>query len=95
MLWSFGHVEKKAKVGNFDSYNVTNLGQTVTLNILTDISRINDKQAMKFCQFIEHNKKKIFFLKIHEQNVMCKLVLEPFFKKSKLIISLDEESEML
>ena len=63
MLWSFGHVEKKVKVGNSEIYDITNLGQTVTLNILTNISRSNDKQAMKFCQFIEYNKKNIFLEK--------------------------------
>ena len=63
LLWSFGHVEKKAKVGNFEIYDVTILGKTVTWNILTDISRSNGKKAMKFCQFIEYNTKNIFLEK--------------------------------
>ena len=63
LLWSFGHVEKKAKVGNFEIYDVTILGKTVTWNILTDISRSNGKKAMEFCQFIEYNTKNIFLEK--------------------------------
>ena len=63
MLWSFGQVEKKAKVGNFEIYDVTILGKTVTWNILTDISRSNGKNAMEFSQFIEYNTKNIFLEK--------------------------------
>ena len=68
MLSIFGHVgkrlDKKAR-GNFKIYDDTN------------ISRSKDNQTMKFGQLIEYNMRNIF-LKNYAQNVLEKLVPEPF-----------------
>ena len=45
--------------------------QTITENILLNISSGKDCQAMRFSQFIEYN---TFFLKNHTQNLVVKLV---------------------
>ena len=66
--------------------------QLITMHILPNISRRKCNQTMKLGQLIEYN---IFFLKNHTQNVVAKLVPDPFIKKSKLSISLDQQSEML
>ena len=47
---------------------------------------------MKFSEFIEHNRN--IFLKNHTQNVLEKVVGDPFIKKTKFSISLDQQSEM-
>ena len=48
---------------------------------MPNISRSKGNQAMKFGQLIECNTKNIF-LKIHAQNVMERLVPDPFLKRS-------------
>ena len=49
---------------------------------------------MKFGQSVEHNMRNIFFLKNHTQNAMETLFPDPFLKKSKLSISLDQYSKV-
>ena len=59
--------------------------------MLHNISRIKDDYIIKFGQLIEYN---IEHLKNRTQNVMkksCRLI----YKKSALIKSLDQQSEML
>ena len=69
--------------------------QIITIHILPNISRSKGNQAMKFGQLIEYNMRIFFFLKHHTQNVVEKLVPNPFYKKSKLTISLDQQSGVL
>ena len=49
---------------------------------------------MKFGQLIEYNLRNIF-LGNHTQKVMAKLFPDPFLKKSKWSISLDQYSKVL
>ena len=50
-----------------------------------NISRSEDIKKTKFGQLIEYQRRNIFSLKNHTQNVVEKLVPIPFSKKSKLI----------
>ena len=72
--WIFGHVGKrlnyKDKV-NFKIYDVATW-ETIAINILSNISKIKDNQAIKFDQLIE--------LKNHTQKVVEKLLPDPFLK---------------
>ena len=54
-------------------------GQEInTIHILPNISRSKGNQTKKFGQLIEYNM--IFFLKNHTQNMVEKLVPDPFVK---------------
>ena len=81
----FGHVgkrlDKKAKVIS-NIYDVT-ARSTVTINILSNISRSKGIQTMKFGQLVKYNIR-TFFLKNHTYNVVEKLVPDHFSKISKL-----------
>ena len=59
--------------------------QTISIHILTTISRSKDSQAMKFGQLKEYNMINIFLEKL-----CTKTIPRPFSKKSKLSISLDQ-----
>ena len=65
--------------------------QTITIHILPNISRSKDNQTMKFGQLIEYNMRNIFAEKSYTK---CggETIPSPFFKKSKLSISLDQQS---
>ena len=66
------------------------LGQaTITIHILTNISRSKGNQVMKFHQLIEYNMRNIF---IEKSYTKCggEAIPRPFFKKLKLSISLDQ-----
>ena len=67
--------------------------QTVAIYILAYISRNKDNQTVKFGQLIEYNMRKIF-LKSYPK---CggKASPKPFSKKSKLSISLNQQSKIL
>ena len=52
--------------------------QINTIHILPNISRSKGNQTTKFGQLIEYNM--IFFLKNHTQNMVEKLVPDPFVK---------------
>ena len=58
--------------------------QTITIQILPNISRSKSNQTMKFSQLIEYNKKNIFFSKTMQKNEKGKVVpgLFLFFKKA-------------
>ena len=68
--------------------------QTIGIQILPNISRSKDNQAMKFGQLKEHNIKNIFLEKPHTK---CggETSPRPFSEKLKLGISLDQQSEFL
>ena len=50
--------------------------QIIKIHLLPNISRSKGNQTMKFGQLIEYNI--IFFLKNHTQNLVKKLVPDPF-----------------
>ena len=66
--------------------------QITTVYTLPNISRIKDNQTMKFGPLIEHNTRNIF-LKISYTKCGGKASPRPFYKKSKLSISLDQQPE--
>ena len=68
--------------------------QIITLHILPNISRNKVNQAMKFVQFIEFNMRNIF---LENSSTKCgeEASSRTFYKKSKLSISLNQQSEML
>ena len=57
--------------------------RTITIHILPNISRIKGKQAMKFGQLVEYNKKNVL-LQNHAENEAGRLVPDLFllFKKA-------------
>ena len=68
--------------------------QIITIHILPNISRSKGNQTMKFGHLIAHNMRKIFLKKSHAKCVVEASPI-PFYEKSKLNISLDEQSQML
>ena len=69
-------------------------GQQITIiYILSNISRSKDNQAMKFGESIEHDKRNCFLEKSNTK-YGGEATSRPFHKKSKLRISLDQQSEM-
>ena len=60
----------------------------ITIHTLPNISRSKDNQAMKFGQLTEYNMRNTFLEKSYTK---CggEAGLRPFYKKSKLSISLD------
>ena len=63
--------------------------QTIATHILPNISRSKGNPTMKFGRLIEYNMKKIF-LKNYAQNVVEKLLPDPFPKKTKLSVSMEQ-----
>ena len=53
--------------------------QTITILILPDILRSKGNQTMKFGQLIEYDMRNTF-LRYHAQNVVEKVVPDPFLK---------------
>ena len=76
---TLGHVEKwfdkKATVTN----QKKNRKQTITIHLLPNASRSKGRETMKFGQLIEYDMRNIF-LKKHTQNVVKKLVPDPYLK---------------
>ena len=68
--------------------------QIVAIHILPDISRGKDNQTMKFDQLIGSNMRNVFFLKSY---IKCVEEASPrlFYKKPKLSISVDQQSDIL
>ena len=62
--------------------------QTIAIHILLNISRSKDNQTMKYDQLVEYNMSNM--LKNHTQNVLKKLFPDPYLKKTKLSISLNQ-----
>ena len=53
--------------------------QTIVIHILPNILRSEDNQAMKFSQLLEYKMGNIF-LEIHTQNIVERIVPDPFQK---------------
>ena len=84
------------KLWLISKFLVSQTGQQIfTIYILLNISRSKDNQTMNFGQLVEYKIGNIFLEKNHAQNLVGKLVLDVFYKKSKLSISLDQHSEIL
>ena len=68
--------------------------QIITIHILPDIYRSKGNQTIKLGQLIEYNMKNIFLVKSYTK---CgeEASPKPFYKKSKLSLSLDQQSKML
>ena len=66
--------------------------QIITIHTLSNITRSKGNQTMKFDQLIECNMRNIFLEKSYTK---CggEASPRPFYKKSKLIISLDQQCE--
>ena len=62
--------------------------QTITIKLLSDISRSKGNQTIKFSQLIEYNIKNIF---LEKSSTKCGGVTSPrpFFKISKMNVSFD------
>ena len=54
--------------------------QVISIHILLNISRGKVNQSMKFGQLIEYNMRNIFFKKNYTQNMVEKLVSDPFIE---------------
>ena len=68
--------------------------QTVAIHILPNIPRSTDNQIIKYGQLIEYNMGNIFLEKSYTKS-RAETIPRPFFKKSKFIISLDQQSKVL
>ena len=68
--------------------------KTIATHTLPNISRSKENQKMKFGQLIEYNMRNIFLEKSYTK---CggETIPKPFFKISKLMISLDQQSKVL
>ena len=68
--------------------------KTITRHKLANISRSKGSQTMKFSQLKEYNMRNIFLEKSYKK---CgrEASPRPFYKKAKLSISQDQQSEML
>ena len=92
----FGHVEtwfyQRDNV-NFKIYSITTF-QTIAIHMLPNIARSNGNQRMKFGRIIEYNVRSIFLEKLCTE---CggETIFRPFSKKSKLSVSLDQQSKVL
>ena len=93
----FGHAGKRLRKPRLISKLMTlqTEKQINTIHTLPNTSRNKGKQITKFGQFIDYIKWEILFLKNHTQSVAEKLVPDPFLKKSKLSVPLDQQFEML
>ena len=60
---------------------------------MSNISKSKDNQKIKFGQLIEYKMRKVFLEKPYTKCV-GETSPRPFYKKSKLSISLDQQSEM-
>ena len=85
--------DKKVKV-NFKMNDVKDWKQTITIHILSNISRSRGNQTVKFGQLIEYNMRTIFLEKSYTK---CggEASPRPFYEKLKLSISLERLPEML
>ena len=68
--------------------------QIITIHILSNISRSKGNQTMKLGQLIKCKMRNIFLEKSYTKSG-GEASPRPFYKKLKLSMSLDQESEML
>ena len=92
----FGNIENQLDLKdqlNFRIYDVRTW-LIIAIHILINISRSKTNQAMKFGQLIEYNLRNIFREKSYTK---CggEAIHRPFSKKSKLSVSLDQQSKTL
>ena len=68
--------------------------QIIIIHMLSNISRSKGNQTMDFGQMTENNMRNVF---IEKSYTKCsgEASPRPFYKKSKLSIPLDQQSEML
>ena len=68
--------------------------QIITIHLLLNITRSKGNQTIKFGQSMEYNMRNIF---PEKSNIKCgkEANPRPFYKKSKLSMSLNQQSEML
>ena len=95
--WPFGHIEKwlSRKIRLISKFMTSQTGkQTIAIHILSNISRSKSNRTMKFGQLIECNMRNIF-LKNSFTKCVEETIPKPFPKKSKLSISLDQQSIQL
>ena len=85
-------LDEKAMV-NFKIYDVTHRTKIFITHILPNISRSKESQTIKF-QLIEYNMRNIFLEKSYTK-YGGEASPRPFYEKSKLSVSLDQQSEML
>ena len=52
--------------------------QAIAIHVLLNISRSKDSETIRFGQLIEYHVKDILFLKYHTQNMVEKLLSDPF-----------------
>ena len=97
LSWLLGYVgnrpDKKAMF-NFKIYNATDWTTNSHKHILFNISRSKGNETMKCGQLIKYNMRNILLEKSY---IRCggETSSGPFYKKSKLSISLNQQSEML
>ena len=82
-----GLIRKKRLVSKFVTSQPAK--QAIPTNILPNISGRKCNQTMKFGQLIEYNIRNIFLEKSYAK-LGGETIPKPFFKKSKLSISLDK-----
>ena len=97
LSWIFLSCRKTARLedfSNFKFYDVRTWLTNNAIHILANNWRSKDNQTMNFGQLIEHNMRKIF---IEKSYTKCggETNLRSYPKKSKLIISLDQQSKVL
>ena len=68
--------------------------QTITIHILSNISRNKSNKTIKLFHLTEYNMRHIFLEKSYTK-YGGETILRPFSKKSKLRIPLDQPSEVL
>ena len=92
------HVEKWVDQKDKVDFKIHDLGRpgknTIARHILPNIWRSKDNQTMKFGQLIEYNMRNVFLEKSYKKCI-GETSPRPFYKKSKLSISLDQLSKSL
>ena len=85
----FGYVEKRLEKKAMVNFKTHDVKDWTTNNCNTHIAQYLQKKTQPCNEIWSLN------LKYHTQNMVDRLVPEPFYKNSKLSISLDQHSEML
>ena len=92
----FGNIEKRLDQKDHVKFRIYDVRTrlTIAIHILINSPRSKANQAMKFGQLIEYNLSNIFCKKSYTK---CggKAIYKPFSEKSKLSISLDQQSKTL
>ena len=92
LFWLFGHVENdlNRKIGLISKCMTSQPDkQTIAMHILSNIFRSKDNQTVTFGQLLKYTMRNIFLQKSCAK-FGGETSLRLFFKKSKIIISLDQ-----